>query len=83
MAVRHVCDVCGCDVDRDDGIVGEKEIVIEDLSGGKTSLLVSIHRWTQAKREEENPAMCAKCLEQALQGWFSEVLRQKQGEGRQ
>ena len=60
--VKHYCDVCGVEVDRELGVVGEQEITIES-NDKKISIQMSVACYHFTTPNSDEPAaICPACL---------------------
>lgn len=66
----HKCDVCGEEIGRENGIVGQRELTVE-AEGSKVSLMVQVSTLVLGKhcREVEGAAICVDCLMSRLRAW--------------
>ncbi len=71
--IKHYCDVCGAEVDRDNGLIDSQEITIE-LDGKKVSVNMQVMCYHYNNPGKDEPtAVCAICLAQSMNQWADEV----------
>jgi hypothetical protein len=69
--IRHYCDGCGVEVDGENGIVGMKEITIEQPTG-KVSIAMEVATLKDG-HEQDSPAVCAVCVSKRVAEWADSI----------
>jgi hypothetical protein len=66
--IKHYCDACEKEIDRETGVIGAKELTVEDDAGLKVSVSFEIDTMKSGV-EIKNPAICARCIARRITEW--------------
>jgi hypothetical protein len=70
--IKHYCDACEKAMDRETGVIGAKELTIEDDAGLKVSVSFEIETMKNGV-ESKNPAICARCIARRITQWAASM----------